>query len=271
MTRSTLALLPALLLFAMPLCAQDSPLFPHFSLTAGTSATTFETNARIDPNDGTRSGTLVNFESDLGLDDAQNLPRLRVQWRPFDRHELEGTWFSASRDGAQNIDRTIVFQDETYPVQAFVTTALDLDYMSAAYTYWMRRSERDGVGISLGLASIAIDATIEATGPGVTRAVIEHVDTDVPVALAGLQGRIAFTDHLHGEASLAMLPRVTIEDYTGSALTGSARVEYRPVRWLGVGAAYDYFRLDVDVAQTELRGEFDMTVRGPSVYLRLSY
>jgi hypothetical protein len=58
----------------------------------------------------------------------------------------------------------------------------------------------------------------------------------------------------------------------GDALTGNARLEYRPLRWLGIGAAYHYFRLNVDVAQTgELHGSLDMAIQGPEAFLRLAF
>lgn len=209
--------LSLVLLAAMPLFAQDSLLFPRFSVTAGSSAGEFETNARIDPDDASSQGTLIRFERDLGLDDAKTLPRFGLQWRPFTRHELAASHFAASREGFAQIDREIV-----------------------------------GIGITLGLATLAFDASVIAERPGKSVAITQEANTDVPVALAGVQGRVAFLDRLHAEASVSTHPRVTIEDYTGSALTGTARLEYRPLRWLGIGAAYNYFRLDVDVEATDL-------------------
>jgi hypothetical protein len=114
-------------------------------------------------------------------------------------------------------------------------------------------------------------AGVSATQPGTTVTVTQTAETEVPVALAGLQTRVAFLDRLHGEASISTLPQVTIGDYTGDALTGSARLEYRPLTWLGVGAAYHYFRLDVDVEQIDLGGSLDMTIRGPEAYVRLAF
>ena len=142
-------------LIATPLFAQDSLLFPRFSITAGSSAGEFETNARIDPDDASTSGTLVSFERDLGLDDSKTLPRFGLQWRPLVRHELAATHFTASREGFEEIDREIIFRDEVYPVQARVTTDFDLDYWSATYTYWARRGPRDGIGLTIGLATLA--------------------------------------------------------------------------------------------------------------------
>lgn len=251
--------------------AQESPLFPRFSITGATSPSDFETNVRIDPDEAAGEGTLVGFENDLGLEDSRTLQRFGVQWRPFARHELAATYFSAPRSGAEQINRDIVFRDETYPVNAFVTTRFDLEYASATYTYWARRSERDGFGISLGVAGISMNASVTAERPGETFTVTQTAETDVPVALAGVQGRVAFTRTILGEINVATLPRVTIGDYTGTALTGGARIEYRPVRWLGIGAAYHYFRLDVDVAAVDLAGSLDMTIRGPEAFVRLAF
>jgi hypothetical protein len=256
-------------LAALPLSAQD--LFPRFSITGGTSPSTFETNARIDPDNGATEGTLVSFEDDLGLEDSRTMQRFGLQWRPFARHELAATYFSAPRSGSEQIDREIIFRDERYLVNALVTTEFDLDYASATYTYWLRRSDRDGFGLTGGVAAISLDAAVTAQQPGQTVTVTQTAETEVPVALIGVQGRVAFTRVLFGEAGVSTLPSVTIGDYTGTALTGSARVEYRPVRAIGIGAAYNYFRLDVDVAQVDFGGSLDMSIQGPELYLRLGF
>ena len=258
-----------LLALAVPVAAQD--LFPRFSLTAATSPAEFETNARIDPETAGGEGTLVSFERDLGLEDSRTLQRFGLQWRPFRRHELAVSYFSAPRSGSEQINRDIVFRDQVYPVSALVTSQFDLDYASLTYTYWARRTDRDGLGITLGVATLSMDASVTAEQLGESVTVTQTAETDVPVALAGLQGRVAFLPKLHGEASLSTLPRVTIEDYTGRALTGAARLEYRPLPWLGVGGAYHYFSLDVDVAQTSLSGSLDMTIQGPEAYVRLAF
>jgi len=261
------------LLITVPLAAQDSPLFPRFSLTGATGPSSFDTNARIDPDSaiGEVEGTLVNFERDLALDDERSLRRYGLQWRPFSRHELALSYFSAPRNGFAQIDREITFRDQVYPVSALVTTQFDLDYASATYTYWARRTDRNGIGISLGVANIKLDASVTATQPGGSVTISETAETEVPVALIGAQGRVAFTNRILGEAAIATLPRVTIEDYTGTALTAHAKLEYRPVRWFGVGASYNYFRMDVDVDQTDLSGTLDMTIQGPEVFVRLAF
>jgi hypothetical protein len=263
-------LLP-LVLLALPIAAQENPLFPRFSVIGASAAAGFETNARIDPDDGAGAGTQVSFENDLGLEQRRTLQRYELQWRPFARHELAATYFSAPRRGLEQINRNITFRDEVYPVNALVTTHFDLDYASATYTYWARRAARDGFGITLGVAALSLDASVMAERPGQSVTVTQRAQTDVPVALGGVQARVALSNRFLFEGSVATLPRVTIQDYTGRALTGIARLEYRPVRWIGVGTSYSYFRLQVDVAQVDLGGSIDMTIRGPEAYVRLAF
>jgi len=250
--------------------AQESPLFPRLSVTGGRYSGHFDTNVRLDP-DATGEGTRIGFERDLGLAPSERLQRFALEWQPLARHELAGSYFSSSRNGFQQIDREFTFRNNVYPVNALVTTGFDLKYWSATYTYWARRSARDGFGITLGAAGLSLDASVIAQRADLTVAANQTAKTDVPVALAGVQGRVALSPRLFADAAVSTLPRVTISGYTGRALTGGARLEYRALRWLGVGAAYNYFRLNVDVARTDLHGSIDMTMRGPEGFVRFSH
>jgi hypothetical protein len=257
-------------LLASAALAQDSPLFPRISASGGRYAGRFTTDVRLDP-DATGEGTRIGFERDLGLEPSENLQRFALEWQPLARHELAGSYFSSSRRGFQQIQRDFVFRNSVYPVDALVTTGFDLKYWSATYTYWARRSARDGFGITLGAAGLSLDASVIAQRADLTVTASQTAKTDVPVALAGVQGRLVLSDRLLADAAISTLPRVTISGYTGRALTGGARLEYRALRWLGIGAAYNYFRLNVDVARPDLRGAIDMTMRGPEGFVRLAF
>ena len=259
------------LLIASTAFAQESPLFPRVSVSGGRYGGHFTTDVRLDPDVTGGEGTRIGFERDLGLEPDESLQRFALEWRPLARHELAGSYFSSSRRGFQQITRDFVIRDTTYPVNALVTTGFDLKYWSATYTYWARRSARDGFGITVGAAGLSLDASVIAQRPDFTVTANETANTDVPVALVGAQWRVALSNRLLAGASAATLPRVTISGYTGRALTGGAHVEYRALQWLGVGAAYNYFRLNVDVARTDVRGSIDLTMRGPEAFVKLAF
>ncbi|HEX9982081.1 MAG TPA: hypothetical protein VGF69_02350 [Thermoanaerobaculia bacterium] len=259
-----------LLCFALPLAAQEPALFPRFSITGGGYFGNFETNVRVDESESLE-GTSVNLERDLGLEQSRNMQRFTVQWRPFNRHELAASYFNASRTGFEEIDREITFRDTTYPVRAVVSSEFDLDYRDATYTLWVRKAERDGLGLMLGVAALAVDASLEATAEGESVALSERAETDVPVAVIGAQGRWALTNRIFLEAQAGVLPEVTLDEITGSALTGNARLEWRFLRNVGIGAAYNYFHIEGTVAGEDFDGELDMTIDGAEVYLRLAF
>src|SRR5947199_2648459 len=77
---------------AIPAFAQQSAVFPRFSILAGKYAADFTTDVRVDP-----EGTSINLERDLGLDRSQRVNDYAVRWRPLARHELAGSYVSSSR------------------------------------------------------------------------------------------------------------------------------------------------------------------------------
>lgn len=263
-----LVIVLAATMLATAAAAQESALFPRFSVTAGAYSGSFETTLRVD--EAGFEGTEVVLERDLGLDDTAMLQRYSAQWRPLDRHELAASYFASERTGLEIIDREIVFRGTTYPVQATVASGFDAAVADVTYTYWARKSERDGFGLTLGVAGISLEAAIDASAPGGTVDITQGAKTDVPVALGGAQLRYAFTERLHAEARAVALPRVTIDVYSGRAVSAAARLEYR-FRAFGVGAAYNYFRIDGTVTEADFSGDLSVVIRGPEAYLRLAF
>src|SRR2546423_9651632 len=96
-----------LILIASTAVGQESPLFPRVSVTGGRYAGRFTTDVRLDP-DATGEGTRVGFERDLGLAPSEQLQRFALEWRPLDRHELAGSYFSSSPPGLPPINPDLV-------------------------------------------------------------------------------------------------------------------------------------------------------------------
>jgi hypothetical protein len=244
----------------------QSAAFPRFSVTAAGYDASFTTDVRVDP-----TGTPISLERDLNLDRSKRTNDFSVRWRPFDRHELAASYVSASRSGFRAIDEEIVFNGRTYPVNAQATTTFDTKKWEATYTYWLSRSDRAGFGLMLGAAGISIDASVFARSADQSLTITQRASTNVPVALGGAQARIAFTNRIIGEASAAALPHVKIDVYSGRATSASARVEFRLLRNVGIGAGYNYFNIDGTVTDPNFGGHLRMTARGPEAFVRLAF
>ena len=245
-----------LALLALPVVAQD-----RFSITAGRYAADFSTDVRIDP-----LGTKLHLERDLFLDRSRKVNDFSARWRVFARHELAASYVSASRNGLGPITQEIRFNGRFYPVSSIAKTTFDTKKWEATYTYWMKN-----VGLTLGAAGLSIDANVIATSPVSSVTISQNAKTSVPVALAGVQTRIAFTDRVTGEASAAALPHVKIDVYSGRAASATVRLEYRITRNLGIGAAYNYFNVDGKVTDPNFGGRLKMTVKGGEGFVRVGF
>lgn len=256
-----------ILFIALPAAAQN--VFPRFTLAGGAYRGDFSTDIRADNN--ALAGTEINAERDLGLRASESLHRYAISWRPFVHHEIAASYFNSTRTGLRQINLPITFNGVVYPVQSEVTTDVALKYWDATYTAWLHRTDLTGFGLTAGVAGLAVDARLFARRPGQTLTVTETASTSVPVALIGAQARTAFGQHLVGTISGGVLPRVHIDTYSGRALTGNASIEYRVVRNVGIGAAYNYFNISGDVADPQFSGDLGMTIKGAEVFVRLAF
>ncbi|HEX9162288.1 MAG TPA: hypothetical protein VF980_11325 [Thermoanaerobaculia bacterium] len=260
-------------LLAAPLSAQQTAaVFPTFALTGGGYSGEMTTDIRLDPlTTGLPPGTTVNLERDLGLQTTNNIHRFTAEWRPFARHELDASYFSARRTGFRNIDQVITFGDVSFPVQAAVSTQMKLQFADVDYTYWAHKTPTNGFGLMLGVSSIKIDAQAAARRPGeIEISLRQNASTDVPVPVIGAQLRQAFTRRLLGEIRGAVLPNVKVQNIKADARTANASLEYRLADFVGVGVAYNYFNLSGDVTQNAFLGTLHMTVRGVEGYVRVA-
>ena len=256
----------ATLLFTLSSLAQDSPAFPRFSVTAGHYAAQFTTDVRVDP-----VGTELNLERDLALDRSRGLTDFSLRWRPLDRHELAASYVSASRNGVGPVNREFRFNDRVYPASAIATTAFDTKKWEATYTYWLTKSPQSGFGIILGAAGLSVDASVTAQTSDLSLTISQRAKTNVPVALGGAQMRVAFTPRVIGEVSAAALPHVKIDVYSGNAVSAVARLEFRVMRNLGIGAAYNYFNIDGTVTDPNFGGRLRLTATGGEGFVRLAW
>lgn len=261
------------LCIAVPIAAQENlALFPRFNVTGGGYLGDFGTQLRVDPHVSGLEGTTIDLEKTLGLESSRTLSRVALQWRPFRKHELEVSYFKTQREGRQVIDRQIVFEDTTFPIRADVRSNFNIDFLEANYTYWLRQSARDGLGINLGVTALSINAELLVRGDTDTSVLLNQTaSTKLPVPVIGLEGRYQFTDHIIGIGRAAVLPRVSISDYQGEAYVGRFSIEYRPVSRIGVGVCYNYFNLNGVVEKTDFHADVGMTVSGVEGFVRIVF
>jgi len=268
-TRSLVCLtLPAicLLFTAAPALAGDNDserLWPRLAISVGGFLSTSDSRLQADAT-SSEFGTSIDFETDLGIDSGESVLVARLDWLMGRRNELSLSYFKLSRTGRETIDEQIEFQEIIYPVGVTVDSTLDQEQTELAYTFWALRREHAGLGATLGIVNLGLDAellaTIEVDEQQVS--LLGEASTDAPVPLVGLRGRGLLAEKFILTGELRFLPSISIDQYDGSAFAASAGVEWRITEHFGLGVNYDYFRLDIDIEEDKWYGSADLTTSG---------
>ncbi len=260
-----LCLLAICLIFtATPARAGDSErLWPRFAFSVGGFVASSDSTIQLNASDH-KQGTNIDFETDLGLGGSESVLTARLDWLMGRRNELSLAWFRIDRNATRDIDDLIEFGDIIYPPGVEVESSLRQTQTELAYTFWALRRDQAGLGISLGVVDVALDAELVArveAGPYEIE-LREAASTHAPVPLLGLRGRGLLGDRVVISGDLRFLPNVTIGDYSGDAWSASAGAEWRITDHFGLAASYDIFGIDVDFDDDEWQGSAGLTTSG---------
>lgn len=235
-----------------------------FRVEVMTLSAGLDTNVRIDPTLATQ-GTLINAEDDLGLRETKNLPLAEITLLPGERHLLRLSGFSLRRSAQQVINRTIVFDDQTYLPGERVDSTLNLTMLGLTYGYSVVQLPRVDVALTFGIQVIEVEANAV-----VRSRVVRDAETGVtPLPLAGIEGRFDFNDRLSAEARLQYLS-VEFDEIDGSIMDARAAITYRQNPHLVFGLGYRTFSVEVDSQDIDTPGRVDAQMAGPLLFVRAS-
>jgi hypothetical protein len=118
-------------------------------------------SAKVDGTvDGTGTnldGTEIDFDRDFDFGGSHQLLSAEAHWRPFTRHQFAVGYHSDERDHARRLQRDIVFNGDTFPVDAEVRANFEYQLFDARYTYWPWLTRRNAFGLTLGLAAYRLE------------------------------------------------------------------------------------------------------------------
>ena len=232
-----------------------------------------DTDVRIGSTANPNSGTQIDLEDDLGLDDSSLLPAIYAGARLGGGFVVTAEYYSLGRDSTGTISRNITIDDVTYPVNASVTAGFDTDIYRFTVGYSFVRNDTVEVGAAIGLHATELELSISGQGSAGGAPVTSQVrrkDVLAPMPTIGLY------------TTFEVIPRVTInaradylslgiDDYDGSLLNLQASVSYRLMDNVGVGVGYRYVDYDLDVTKTKVTGAFDYQFWGPSFFIEVGF
>lgn len=224
----------------------------------------YDTDLRIDPTLAT-PGTPINAEDDLGLDDSDLLPLAEITLLPGERHLIRLSGFGMRRRAQKIIDRTIVFDDQTYLPGERVNSTLNMTMLGLTYGYSVVKTPQLDIALTFGVQVIEVEANAV-----VTSRVVRDSETGVtPLPLAGIEGRYDFNERWSTELRLQYLS-VEFDEIDGSVMDARVALTWRNNPYLVFGLGYRTFGVEVDSRDLDTPGRVEMEMAGPLLFMRAS-
>jgi hypothetical protein len=253
--------------------AQDS--WDSVVVRSGALLSQVGSTVRIDPRLGSL-GTSIDLEDDLGFSSEATTFFSEGTWRLSRRSQLQISYNNVRRDVSNVLlDRPVTFGNTTVNAQARVDSFLDTWYLTANYGLAIVATPRAELGVMAGVTALRIHTGLGLSaqvGAAAThsRQLTENAQFTVPIPLPGLFLNLRPHDRVTLSASARYL-HVSIGDFSGGMTEASAGGDVKLLRWLGVGGAYYYNRVDADHAGNVFTGRIAYQFNGPQAYVVLAF
>ena len=235
---------------------------------------TNESDITIRADGDTTEGTEIDWGETFGDVDGTKF-RLDGYWRINDRHHVRLMYTENSSVRRKNLDRTIEWNGETIPIDASVRSEFGFSIIELAYEYDFSKREDRELVLSAGLHYTKFDASISGTfstpgGGGGTTTVGSEASVGAPLPVIGARGMWNLGGNWWFDAQ-AQYFQLAIDNIDGNIFNLRGAFIWQPKPWLGLGAGYDMFSIDVDIDRERLDGSIDWTYQGPQVFFNFAF
>lgn len=223
--------------------------------------------------DLTNEGTEIDMQGDVGMDDSDTLPAFMARWRFFEKSILQFEYFDINSAGGKTIGKTIEWEDLEFQVGAKVNGNLEMGVLRAFYGYSFIKDDKKEFGAGIGLHHLDVDISFRG----------DALINDTPVLSAergidewailpniGAYGNYAFSDKWIVTGRVDWIS-AAIDKYEGGLWNVEGAIQYQAFRNFGVGAAYRYVALDIEVDEDDGDWGADVDFSGPMIFFTANF
>ena len=237
-----------------------------FTLNLGGIVNQFDTSVRLD---GAAKGTEINLEGN-GLDENLSSFLVSGTWRIADRHRIDGLYFGVDRSASRTSTHDITVDDKTIPAGSVVSAEAQTDYLLFDYRYSFYKSDAWEFAGVLGFYGANFDFSV--SGPGVVLGTAVNVSesTTLPLPLIGASADW-YIQPRWKVSSMLLGMQAEIGDYDGNITVFTLSTDYMFTRNFGMGVAYLYSNIDVDVNKSDFNGNIGFSNNSALFYAALRF
>ena len=215
----------------------------------------------------------IDLENFLGLSEDETVWRLDGYWRFAKKHRLGFGYYGLRRDATHGFSDDIDIGGQEWPIGAYVSTELDMDFFTLAYAYSFYQNEKWEIAGTLGAYWVKVQTTIAlaaALDNGVDPPLaasdrFESETVEAPLPLIGLSFDYYITPKWMATFKGGYF-QLSLDQFSGRILNLGAKLEYQFTKMFGLGLGYDSFRLNVEAEDTGDTAEIEYKYHGIQLY-----
>lgn len=188
------------------------------------------------------TGTEIDMKNDLGIS-KENYPGVEAYFGAGN-HEFRFAYSQINLSGANRINRTIVFDGDTYLLGAYVETDLNTNMFDFEYQYKFLNLENILAGFSLGLIGKIkyFDGEVTMYSSTLGSANYSREDIHIPVPMIGAGVNIGILADI-----LTARGKVVGMGYSGSFFYDAmAEISFTPFPFLNIHGGYRAMSMKID-------------------------
>jgi len=217
----------------------------------------------------TDTGAIIDFESDLGLEDTKTRPLISGFWRISKRNKLSIEYFKLDRSADTTTDGEISIGGITIPDQTDVSAFFDIEAITINYSFSFIKKERHDLYAGLGLSWQNYKIGIKNQDNQESLAF--KAAAPLPSIILGYD--FAFNEKWVWKNKIGgLVVKLDLDDdssFSGNVYDLSTGIEWRAFRYASLGLSLDYFHVDVDVTDkpSDITAAIGYDYIGPKLFV----
>jgi len=237
-----------------------------------------DSSVRVDSNSGI-TGSDLDMEDALGLDDSVASPYLYFRWRFHPVHRVEIEYYELLRDGASIMQRDFRVGNISGSAGVGVRTSFDVRIGRITYGYDIFKDKKKEFGILAGMhvtsgkiqSQFFGDFTIDGVGDVSGAVATEEAGITFPLPHVGGFFAYSFTPKLSTQLDL-LLFRIEVAGIKGTLTEANATVHYQFAKNFGIGTGLKFYRFRLeDTGFSDRNSQFNYEFFGPVLYGSASF
>lgn len=226
-----------------------------------------------------RLATEVSFElvdgfltAKLGLEDNLGLPSKRTFFTGTFVHRftpasgLYVQYYGINRAETYSTDKDIIFQQDTIPAGTMGMTYFNTQVISTGYLLTLKQDLNAYLGAYFNIYLMWLDTGVKSD-LGSINAKVKYA---APLPNFGLVAMFKLKKWLDLDANVGFFS-LKLNDFDGTLYDFSARLVFKPARWLGISLSYQEFDIRVSFPYEDINTTVDYNFRGPAVGVNFSF